>query len=170
MSKGRVFWITGLSGSGKTTISRLFYKRLKSEKREVVLLDGDELRVVLGIAANYSYEERRRLAFIYCRLCKMLADQGHDVVIATISMFYECHQWNRSNQSYYYEIYLRASMQVLKKRNQKNLFSGKNCSIVGVDISFEEPQNPDIILDNEGDASPEEIEEHLYRYITHETR
>jgi len=164
MIKGRVFWFTGLSGAGKSTISCLFVKRLKKNHDNVVYLDGDEIRSVLGVDGDYAYAERKKLAFIYCRLCKMLADQGHDVVIATISMFHECQKWNRENQCRYYEIYLRAPHEVLKNR-RPHLFSSKSKNIVGIDILFEEPKEPDIVLDNPGDRSPEEIEEELYQRL-----
>lgn len=163
---GHVFWITGLPGSGKTSISRLFYNRLRATKENVVLLDGDELRSVLGIAGHYSYEERKQVAFIYCRLCKMLADQGITIVIATVSMFHDCHSWNREMLSHYHEIYLRTPKEILLQRNQKGLFSAGVQNVVGADIPFEEPRQPDLILENNGDFSTEEMEEQLNASIT----
>lgn len=163
--KGHVFWITGLAGAGKSTIGRLFVNRLKKTHEKVLLLDGDELRAVLGIEENYSYEERKKIAFTYCRLCKMLADQGFDIVIATVSMFHECHQWNREYQSHYYEIYLRVPKEVLIQRNQKDLFSKRSKNVVGIDIPFEEPQEPHLVLENHGELTPEQAEEQLYQFI-----
>lgn len=163
--QGCVYWITGLSGAGKSTVSYLFFKRLKKMKENVILLDGDKLRSALGVEANYTYEERKKLALTYCRLCKMLVEQGCDVIIATVSMFHECHRWNRENQPHYYEVYLRVPLKVLAERDQKNLFSNAIKHVVGVDIPFEEPIDPDLIIENYGDISPEMAEEELYQCI-----
>lgn len=164
MKNGRVFWFTGLSCAGKSTIGRVFVKRLKKDKDDVIYLDGDEIRAVLGVDGNYSYEARKKIAFIYCRLCKLLADQGHDVVIATISMFHECHKWNRENQYCYYEIYLEASHEVLKKR-RASMFSPRINHNVGIDIPAEEPQEPDVVIDNSGIQTPEEIANEVYQQL-----
>lgn len=160
--KGHVIWITGLSGSGKSTLGNRFYQRLKKKMDHVVFLDGDELRSALGVVGNYSYDERKKLSFFYCRLCKMLAEQGCNVVIATISMFHECRKWNRENQPHYFEIYLRVPIEILKRRDHKSLFSSVGQNIVGYDIPFEEPLEADVILDNFGDLSPDTLEEELF--------
>ena len=163
--KGGVFWITGLPGSGKSTIGRLLFERLKKQKDNVVFLDGDDLRIALSIKENYSYEERKKISFTYCRLCKMLAEQGIDVVIATVSLFHECHEWNRAHQPRYYECFLQVPMAILEKRNQKNLFSGEAANVVGIDVLFEAPKKPHMILENHGEVSPKEAEEELYQCI-----
>jgi cytidine diphosphoramidate kinase len=160
---GTVFWITGLPGSGKTTISRLLYHRIK-EDQPTLLLDGDVLRSVLGIEKNYTYLERKKIALIYCKICKMISEQKINVIIATISMFHDCHLWNRANLRRYYEIYIRVPNEVLIQRNQKNLFSGKASHVVGVDIPFEEPKEPHFIIDNNNETSLEDIGANLYNF------
>lgn len=162
MDRGCVFWITGLAGAGKSTIGRLFFHRWKKKKEKVLLLDGDELRATLGIEGHYSYEERKTLAFTYCRLCKMIADQGHDVIISTISLFHDCHQWNRQNQPCYYEIYLRVPIPILNSRNHNNLYATGTNKVVGIDIPFEEPMAPNLIFENYGGLSPDQVAEQIY--------
>jgi adenylylsulfate kinase len=162
---GRVFWLTGFSGAGKSTLARLLVKRLKQKQCHVVYIDGDEIRSALAMVDHYSFEERKKLAFIYCRLSKMLANQGLDVVIATISMFHECHKWNREHQPQYYEIYVRVSQEVLMKRNTQKLPLGDMKNRVGIDILPELPVAPDVIIDNNGDRPPEEVEEELYQRL-----
>jgi len=156
--KGTVFWITGLSGSGKTTVGGLLYKRLREQNPPVVYLDGDILRKVSGDDMGYSHEDRLCNAMRIARLCHLLASQGLDVVCATISMFSECWRWNRENIENYVEIYLRVPMQELIQRDQKGLYAdaqrGTAQHIVGFDMEFQEPEGPDLIIDNYGDLTP----------------
>lgn len=161
MDKGIVYWITGLSGAGKTTIAKLLYDKLKSKKDNVVFLDGDVLREVFGSDIGYSQEDRRKSAMRNSRLCKELSEQGIDVICATISMFDTCREWNRKNIKNYKEIYIKVPMNVLIERNQKGLYSGalngdiKN--VMGIDIDFQEPKNPDMVVINDGSRKLKEI-------------
>jgi energy-coupling factor transporter ATP-binding protein EcfA2 len=85
--KGRTIWITGLSGAGKSTLAVEVTGRLRALGQAVVTLDGDELREVFGAATanaqNHSREGRLALAMQYARLCRVIANQGPTVVIAT---------------------------------------------------------------------------------------
>ena len=78
--QGTVYFFTGLSGAGKTTIGGLFHERLKRTKPNVVLLDGDEIRTVFGEDVGYTAAERLRWAKRIFRVCRMLSEQGVDVV------------------------------------------------------------------------------------------
>ncbi|MBV8601217.1 MAG: adenylyl-sulfate kinase, partial [Candidatus Eremiobacteraeota bacterium] len=93
---GRVYWITGFSGAGKSTLARALAERLRADGETPILLDGDELRSVLGKEDAYTATERAELAMSYGRLCKLLSDQGFTVICATISMFHEVRDWNRA--------------------------------------------------------------------------
>ncbi len=158
--KGTVYFFTGLSGAGKTTLGGLFYKHLKTTKPNVVCLDGDGIRPVFMEDLGYTSEERRKGAARIFRVCKLLSDQGIDVVCCSISMYQEVRDWNRSNIKNYKEIYVRVEKETLLKRNQKGLYtSGKN--VVGVDLPFEEPEYPDLIVQNDGEETPEEIVQRL---------
>src|SRR5947209_16343482 len=94
---GTVFWITGLSGAGKTTVGRELWSRLRSAGRTAVFLDGDVLRDAISDDLGHSGDDRLRSARRNSRTCRLLADQGLDVVCSTISMFREVRQWNREN-------------------------------------------------------------------------
>lgn len=67
-----VYWITGLSGAGKTTIGKLLYQKLKQNFPNTVFLDGDVMREVFGADLGYTESERRKCAMRYARLCAML--------------------------------------------------------------------------------------------------
>ncbi len=160
-----VYWITGLSGVGKTTIGWLLYQRIKEKNPAVAFLDGDTLREVFGGDLGYTEADRRRSAMRNARLCALLAGQGLDVVCCTISMFEDVREWNRRNIPGYCEIYVKASMQTLKARNQKGLYTGARQDVAGINFDVEEPSRPDISLDNDGGKTPQEQVEAIEAYI-----
>jgi len=160
-----VYWLTGLSGAGKTTIGRLWYERLKASGESVVLLDGDELRQVFGDDLGYSEEDRRKSAMRNARLCALLAKQGITVVCCTISMFDSVRAWNRANIPGYFEVYIKASMDTLRGRDQKGLYSRRETDVAGIHFQVEEPKAPDLILENNGKKTPEEQVELLTQSV-----
>lgn len=165
---GTVYWITGLSGAGKTTIGKLLYEKIRAEHPNTVFLDGDTLRKVFGDDLGYSREERRKCAMRYSRLCAMLQEQGMNVICCTISMFDSVREWNRENIYDYWEIYVKVSMETLQKRDQKGLYSGarqeKAKEVVGVNMEIEEPKYPDLILHNDGGKRPQEQAEEILQH------
>lgn len=172
MEKGSVYFFTGLSGAGKTTIGSLFHRRLKATKPNVVLLDGDEIRVAFGEDVGYTQAERLRWAGRIFRVCRLLAGQGIDVVVCSIAMYESVRQWNRENIPNYKEIYIKVSKDTLMRRNQKGLYTGGK-NVVGIDLPFDEPQAPDIVLPNDGERTPlelvEQLERELYPNIVEDT-
>lgn len=151
-----VYWITGLSGAGKTTIGHLWYEELKRTHSNVVFLDGDTLREVFGDDLGFSEEDRRKSAMRNARLCALLAKQEINVVCCTISMFDSVRTWNREYIPGYCEIYVKASMETLRRRDQKGLYSRAESDVAGVHFTVEEPKNPDVVLENDGRKTPEE--------------
>lgn len=157
----RVYWLTGLSGAGKTTIGRLWRDALRERGETVVFLDGDEMRTVFGGGMGFTGADRRKLAESYGRLCALLASQGVTVVCCTISMFDSVRAWNRANIPGYYEVYIQASMETLRRRDQKGLYSRNADNVAGVGLQVELPTASDLILDNDGELTPEEQVERL---------
>ena len=147
LNKARCYWITGLSGSGKTTISTLLKDKLCAEGVPVIQLDGDILRKVFQSKA-YSYEERKALGFQYSSLCQLIVNQGFSVVIGVIGLFHDLHSWNRKNIPNYIEIFLDTPLDELKRRDVKGIYKnfadGKISNVAGVDIAVEFPILPDI--------------------------
>lgn len=154
-----VYWITGLSGAGKTTIGKFLYAELKEKYINTVFLDGDTLRQVFGNDLGYSQKDREICAMRYSRLCEMLQKQGLNVVCCTISMFDRVREWNRKHIENYREIYIKVSVSTLQNRDQKGLYSrylqGKEQELAGFQVGMDEPKNPDLILENDGAVRPE---------------
>jgi glutamine kinase len=153
-SPGRVFWITGFSGAGKTTVGRELWNRLRAAGRPVTFLDGDVLRAVIAEDLDHSAGDRRRSAMRNARLCGLLAGQGADVICATISLFHDVQRWNRENIPGYCEIYLRVPIDELRRRDCKGIYAGAQRGdvrdVVGLDLPAQAPEAPDLVLDNYG--------------------
>lgn len=144
MSKGRVYWISGLSNSGKTTLGTALYYELK-KTNNVVILDGDLMKEIASGNSSVSYDIKDRFlrAERYSKLAKLLSDQGIWVIVCAIAMFDQIRDWNRNNIKGYVEIFIDAPVEVLKKRDKKGLFKG-------IDDSIQFPKSPDITFYNDG--------------------
>lgn len=167
---GRVYWITGLSGAGKTTVGTGLYLRFRDDFPNIVSLDGDLLREVFGSTHGHTPSEREQLAMSYSRICKLLSDQGINVVCSTISMFHSVRNWNRENIPLYTEIYIKTPIDVLISRDQKGLYSGaisgKIENVLGINVDVQEPTNPDLVLVNDGSMPPDRFVEDMISRLT----
>ena len=148
-----VTWMIGLSRAGKTTLSKLLYEKLKKQVNNLVLLDGDAVRELFGNDVDHTIEGRRRNAERLSHLSKFLSDQNIHVIAAVLSIFPMWQEWNRDNIINYQEIYIKVPLDILEKRDGNNLYShaksGKIKNVVGIDIPFPEPKNPDLIIEND---------------------
>lgn len=162
-----VYWITGLSGAGKTSIGKIFYEKLKAQHKNAVFLDGDTMREVFGNDLGYSDADRRKCAMRYAKLCRLLQQQEIYVVCCTISMFDSVRAWNREYIENYHEIYVKVSDEILRKRDQKGLYSryrnGEEQELAGYQVGVELPKQPDLTLLNDGNESPKEQAEKILR-------
>ncbi len=153
-----VIWVIGLSASGKTTLGRHIYEELKKVKTNTVFIDGDEIRQIFKHDQGngpYTLEGRRVNADRICEMCAWLDRQDINVVCCILSVFEESRQWNRKTYSSYFEVYIDVPMEILKTRETKGLYAashrGEIKNVVGVDITFTAPENPDYIFDNSKD-------------------
>lgn len=152
-----VIWLTGLSGAGKTTLGRKVYSKIKKNYSNTVFIDGDEIREIFkhDKKGDYSLNERRKNAERICALCKWLDSQNINVVCCILSVFEDSRKWNRRNFSSYYEVYIKAPIEFLvKERDYKGIYkaasSGNMKNVVGIDLEFSEPANPDLVIENTG--------------------
>jgi adenylylsulfate kinase len=160
--QGTVYFFTGLAGAGKTTIGSLFYQRMKARESNVLLLDGDQLRrLSQNKHSGYSTEERRNGAFYNFEMANMIAEQGIDVVLCSISMYDDARAWAREHIENYKEIYVKATWDTLCRRDQKGLYSSGVKNVVGVDLPYDEPKQPDFVIINDGQETPEQIVDRL---------
>ena len=160
-----VVWIIGLSGAGKTTIGRGIYSHIKKRYPNTIFLDGDEIRKIFQSdkgSCNYTIEGRKINAQRIVSLCKMLDLQGIHVVCSTLCIFPEMLEQNRNLFGEYVEIYVDAPIEILQQRDEKGLYKaaslGKEQNVVGIDIKFPVPNNPDLILDT---SNPDNLQNNI---------
>ena len=116
------------------------------------------MREVLGGDLGHGRDDRLRNAYRISRLAALLSAQGITVVCATMSLFKECHDWNRANLPAYLEVYLRVPLHELKRRDPKGLYrraaAGQASGVVGMDLKYDEPASPHLLIDNMPPATP----------------
>lgn len=159
MQKGCVVWLTGLPGSGKTTIARVLEKRLMERGRRVEVLDGDEVRENLSPHLGFSKEDREVHANRVAYVSRLLARNGVIAIVGLISPYREFRRRARAMAGDFVEVYVRCSLDECIDRDVKGHYrkalSGEIENFTGVSDPYEEPENPEVIVDTENE-SPEE--------------
>ena len=159
---GFTLWFTGLSGSGKSTIAHLVGPELDRRGLVVEYLDGDNVRMHLSKELGFSKEDRdthiERLGWVASRLTR----QGGAVITAAISPYEATRRMAREmveEVGTFVEVYVKASVDECARRDVKGLyekaFKGEIKEFTGVSDPYEEPSDPEIVLDTEV-HSPEE--------------
>ena len=147
-NKGILFWVTGLSGSGKTVISEKIRKDIIKNYGPTLLVSGDDLRKIFKFD-KYTAAERKVLGIYYCSYAKFITNQGINLIFAVVGMRDSTRNWNRKNISNYVEIYIKTNINTIIKANKKKIYHKKNSgNIVGIDIKSELPKKADIIINN----------------------
>jgi len=167
----RVIWITGLSGAGKSTLAQELTDRLRCQGKPVIRLDGDELRTVFGGGSggdDHGRDRRLALGLNYAQLCRLLVDQGVTVVIATISMFREVHQWGREHIDGFAMVYLRVPLEELKRRDPKGLYrrfsEGTLKNVAGLDFPVDEPDRAEFVFDHDPKVSASDMADEIVNF------
>jgi adenylylsulfate kinase len=157
--RGFTVWFTGLSGAGKTTVSRIVAQMLRDRGKKVEILDGDVVRMNLSKGLGFSKEDRdtniRRIGFV----CHLLSRNGVVAIGAAISPYKAIRDENRALIGDFIEVYARCPMEVLIQRDVKGMYkkalAGEIKGFTGVDDPYEPPENPEVVFDSDKE-SPEE--------------
>ena len=145
-NKGILFWITGLSGSGKTSIAKKIHKQIIKKYGPTLLINGDEIRKIFHLK-GYSFSERKKIGFTYSKFFKKMTEQKINVLFAGVVLIKKIRIWNKKNIKNYCEIYIKSDLKKIIKKKYKSLYKKTN-DIVGIKIKSEFPSNPDIIIKN----------------------
>ena len=155
--KGILFWITGLSGSGKTTFGKAIHKDIQKLYGPTLMISGDNIRKIFYLK-GHTKEDRLKILKSYCRFAKFITNQNINLIFAVVGMFNEPRKWNRKNISNYIEIYIKSNLKEIIKLKKKRIYHKKNIQdIVGVDIKPEFPKKPNIIIINSFDKPKTKI-------------
>ena len=166
--KGFTLWFTGLSGAGKTTISRVLEGHLRERGSKLEILDGDLVRENLSKGLGFSKEDRdtniRRIAFV----ADLLSRNGVPVITAAISPYRETRDNARKlheGKGRFVEVYVEASVDTCAERDVKGLyakaFAGEIKEFTGVSDPYEEPESPEIRVETAGKTPEDNAKEIL---------
>ncbi len=159
MSRGFTLWLTGLPGSGKTTLGGVLKNRLESRGLTVEVLDGDEVRKNLSPDLGFTKREREIHAKRVAYVSKLLTRNGTVTIVALISPFRSFREHARHEIGDFIEVYVKCSVEICSKRDPKGLYRraqlGEIKDLTGVQDSYEEPLRPEVVVDTEK-LGPEE--------------
>jgi len=149
----KVFWLTGLSGSGKTSLGIELRKILDKKNIPSVFLDGDNLRDTINSDLGFSDNDRKENIRRTGELTKILYDLGLTVIVATISPFVSSREKVRGifEVGHFFEIFLDCDIKECKRRDPKNLYKLSSVGLIkeftGYDSKYEKPKNSELIID-----------------------
>ena len=151
--KGQVLWLTGLSGSGKSTIANALEKELYAEGKKTYVLDGDNIRH--GINKDLGFKDKDRVENIrrVAEVAKLMCDAGLIVITAFISPFRTERDMARSlfQNGEFKEIFISTPLNIAEQRDPKGLYKkarkGEIPNFTGINSPYEKPLNPELSLD-----------------------
>ena len=161
MERGFVLWFTGLSGAGKSTLAGKLETVLKERGLRVEILDGDVVRTHLSKGLGFSKEDRdiniRRIGFV----SNLLARNGVASISAAISPYRDIRDEVRANCDDFVEVYVKCDLDVLVARDVKGLYakalSGEIKNFTGVSDPYEEPLNPEVVVETDRESEEESL-------------
>ena len=149
-TKPAVIFLTGLSGSGKTTIARALVEKYKKQGVVPVLLDGDEIRKVIH-QTGFDEESRKKHNLNVGYMASLLESQGNVVIVSLISPYIDIRNEIRHMCKKFVEVYVCTDIKVCMQRDPKGLYAkaiaGEIKEFTGISAPYYAPENPEVLLD-----------------------
>jgi bifunctional enzyme CysN/CysC len=170
LQRAQCIWLTGLSGSGKSTIANLLEKRLHAEGRHTYLLDGDNVRHGLNRDLGFTEADRVENIRRVSEVARLMVDAGLVVIVSLISPFRAERAMARSlfEPDEFIEVFVNTPLSECEKRDVKGLYAkarrGELKNFTGIDSPYEAPENPEVNLQTAG-VSPEDNVEGLFKLL-----
>ena len=167
--KGVCLWLTGLSGSGKTTIGKTISKKLHKKGIITQVLDGDNIRIGINNNLSFSEEDRLENIRITSEIGKLFVESGIVTICCLVSPTKKMREKAKSiiGASDFYEIYIATNLPECKKRDTKGLYEkairGEIKNFTGISAPYEKPNSPNLVVPTEN-ISIEESSEILYNF------
>ncbi len=154
IDKGLVIWLTGLPGSGKTTIANKVASILREKGYRVEVIDGDWARKTISLGAGYTREERKIHLHRIAWVARLLARNGVIVICSFVSPYRDVRKMIReiiSEEAPFIEVYVKCPLEECIRRDPKGLYKkalrGEIKNFTGISDPYEEPLNPEITVD-----------------------
>jgi adenylylsulfate kinase-like enzyme len=163
-NKGILFWITGLAGSGKTSLAIKIHKKINKLYGPTIYFSGDQIRKIFNLK-GYKLNERTKIGYMYSNFFKFITNQNINVIFAGIVLIKEIRKWNRKNITNYVEIYIDAKIKNIIFNKKKSLYKKNYNNIVGINIKPDVPKNPDIVITNDFSKSIDKLTKILLKKI-----
>jgi len=182
--EGWVVWLTGLPGSGKTTITKKLLEKLEKENMKVEHLRMDEIRKILTPERKYTEEERDHAYRALVLIAKLLSKNGINVIIDATGHRRKWRELARELIPNFFEVYVKCPLEVCMEREAKrrddlvlsNLYkkalrrlqTGEKVEglgeVIGIDVKYEEPENPELVVESDK-LSPEESSGIIFKFL-----
>ena len=171
--RGAVVWLTGLSGSGKSTIAQALERELFIRAMHPYVLDGDNIRHGLNSNLGFAPEDRVENIRRVSEVAKLMADAGNVVITAFISPYRADRQRARSiameGNAEFIEVFVDAPLEVCEERDPKNLYkkarAGEIREFTGIDAPYESPVDPEIVVQTNQQSVEESVASILERLL-----
>ena len=163
-NKGILFFVTGLAGSGKTSIAKKIKKEISHLYGPTIEVSGDNFRKIFKFN-KYTQKARNEYLMNYLVFAKLITDQKINLIFNLIGMYEKARRWNRKNIDNYVEIYIKTDIYKIISFKRKKIYFKKARNVVGLDIKPQFPKKPHIVINNDFSKSIDDLVKELLSKI-----
>jgi len=172
-TKAGTIWFSGLHGSGKTTIAQGLTEKLRTKGVQLVVLDGDEVRKGVSADLGYSLEDRNKHIKRVANICEIISRNSVLNIACVASPTQEIRDYAKETIPNFLEVYVKCPVEECEKRDVKGHYKKARDgekgfeNFLGINLEYEEPQNPDLVLETDKEEANESVER-LYTKLVEE--